>query len=86
MRTTVTLDPDVEKLLRRAARQRDQSFKTVLNAAIRRGLSVREKSKRFRQKTFRMGATSPGANLTKALALAAGIEDAEIIRKLEAGK
>lgn len=86
MRTTVTLDPDVEKLLRRARREHDQSFKTVLNAAIRRGLSYSEKPKRFRQKTFRMGAPTSGANVTKALALAAALEDAEIIRKLEAGK
>jgi hypothetical protein len=33
-----------------------------------------------------LGAPAPGADLTKALALAAGLEDAEIIRKLETGK
>lgn len=86
MRTTVTLDPDVEKMLRRATREREQSFKSVLNAAIRRGLSQSEKPKRFRQKTVRMGAPVSGANLTKALALAAALEDTEIIHKLEAGK
>lgn len=86
MRTTVTLDPDVEKMLRRARRERDQSFKTVLNAAVRRGLSSSEKPKRFRQKSFRMGSPAPGVNLTKALSLAAGLEDAEIIRKLDMGK
>jgi len=86
MRTTVTLDHDVEKLLRRAARERDQSFKTVLNAAIRRGLSYSEKPKRFRQKTFHLGSPAPGVNLTKALALADALEDAEMIRKLEIGK
>jgi hypothetical protein len=86
MRTTVTLDPDVEKLIRRTLREKGQSFKTVLNAAIRRGLSYSEKPRPFRQKTFRLGAPAPGADLTKALALAAGLEDAEIIRKLETGK
>jgi hypothetical protein len=86
VRTTVTLEPDVEKLLRRAVRERDQSFKVVLNAAIRRGLSHREKPKRFRQQTFGMGAPAPAVDLTKALALAAGLEDSEIIRKIEAGK
>ena len=73
-------------MLRRAQREGDQSFKAVLNSAIRRGLSYREKPKRFRQKSFHMGAPAPGVNLTKALALAAALEDAEIIRKLELGK
>jgi hypothetical protein len=39
MRTTVTLDPDVEQLLRDAMQQRRQSFKETLNQAIRAGLS-----------------------------------------------
>jgi hypothetical protein len=86
MRTTVTLDPDVEKMLRHAVRQHGQSFKTVLNTAVRRGLSHKPKLKRFRQPTARMGPPAPGVNLIKALALAAGLEDAEIARKLEAGK
>ena len=37
MRTTVTLDPDVEALLRRAMRERGASFKQVLNDAVRDG-------------------------------------------------
>ena len=40
MRTTVTLDPDVEQLLRDAMQRRRQSFKEALNQAIRAGLSV----------------------------------------------
>lgn len=86
MRTTVTLDPDVERLLRRAARDHGQSFKKVLNNAVRHGLSHKPKPKRFRQKTFRLGEPAPGVNITKALALASALEDAEIIRKLELGK
>lgn len=39
MRTTVTLDPDAERILREAMRQTGQSFKVTLNQAIRRGLS-----------------------------------------------
>jgi hypothetical protein len=38
MRTTVTLDPDVERLLKEKARQSRQSFKQVLNNAVRQGL------------------------------------------------
>jgi hypothetical protein len=39
MRTTVTLDPDVEQLLRDAMQRRRLSFKEALNQAIRLGLS-----------------------------------------------
>jgi hypothetical protein len=38
MRTTVTLDPDVERTLREAMRRSRQSFKATLNQAIRAGL------------------------------------------------
>jgi hypothetical protein len=39
MRTTVTLDADVEQLLRDAMHGNRQSFKETLNQAIRAGLS-----------------------------------------------
>ena len=39
MRTTVTLDADVEQLIRDAMQQTRQSFKEALNQAIRRGLA-----------------------------------------------
>ncbi len=39
MRTTVTVDDDVEHLLRQAMQQTGQSFKTTLNQAIRKGLA-----------------------------------------------
>ncbi len=39
MRTTVTLEPETERLLREAMRQRGQSFKETLNQAVTRGLA-----------------------------------------------
>ncbi len=39
MRTTVTVDPDVEQLLRAAMHQTGQSFKVTLNQALRKGLT-----------------------------------------------
>lgn len=39
MRTTLTLDPDVEQLLRRAMREHGGSFKQTVNQAIRKGLA-----------------------------------------------
>jgi hypothetical protein len=38
MRTTVTLDADVQALLKRAMREQDRSFKATLNDAVRAGL------------------------------------------------
>lgn len=46
MRTTLTLDPDVAALLKKAVAKGDVSFKDVVNAALRRGLaSVSNKPK-----------------------------------------
>jgi hypothetical protein len=39
MRTTVTLDPDVEQMLRDVMHEKRQSFKVTLNEAIRKGLA-----------------------------------------------
>ena len=39
MRTTVTIDPDVQQLLQDAMQRSRQSFKETLNQAIRRGLA-----------------------------------------------
>lgn len=39
MRTTVTVDPDVEQLLRLAMQRTGQGFKATLNQALRRGLA-----------------------------------------------
>lgn len=82
MRTTVTIDPDVEALVRKAMRDRGEPFKQVLNAAIRDGLTSRKRAgKPFKQPTFDMG--KPLVDLTKALSLAAELEDAEFIAKLQ---
>ncbi|MFN0299158.1 MAG: hypothetical protein ACKVQU_02265 [Burkholderiales bacterium] len=83
MRTTVTIDPDVVALVRKAMRDRGEPFKQVLNAAIREGLAStrRTAGKPFKQPTFDMG--KPLIDLTKALSLAAELEDAEFIAKLQ---
>lgn len=87
MRTTVTLDPDVEVLLRNAMRERGLSFKEALNQAIRAGLRVQppERGGPVRFKTYRMG-LNPRLNLDKALELAGELEDQEITRKLQLRK
>ncbi|MCB1740122.1 MAG: hypothetical protein KDK91_07125 [Gammaproteobacteria bacterium] len=39
MRTTVTIEPEAERLLKEAMRRRGQTFKEVLNRAILKGLA-----------------------------------------------
>jgi uncharacterized protein (DUF2236 family) len=41
MRTTVTLDKDVEQMLRSAMHRSRQSFKSTLNNALRAGLAAK---------------------------------------------
>ena len=83
MRTTVTLDPDVERLIRVAMRERAISFKEALNEAARNGLrgKGRKRAPKFTQKTFRLG-EGQEFRWDKALAMADAIEDEELSRKL----
>jgi hypothetical protein len=86
MRTTVTLDPDVDSKLRQMARERGVSFKVALNAAIRAGLGGRARAaRRYRLETRRMGVRA-GIDLDRAARLAGDLEDTEIVRKLELRK
>lgn len=87
MRTTVTLDPDVERILRTAVRERGISFKEALNEAVRTGLARARSGRkhRFVQKTFSLG-SEQHFRWEKALAAAAAIEDEEIVRKLSLRK
>ena len=83
MRTTVTLDPDVESLIREAMKERAISFKEALNDAARIGLGGKglRRARKFTQKSFRMG-EGQEIRWDKALAVAAAIEDEELSRKL----
>jgi hypothetical protein len=85
MRTTVTLDPDVAAKLKQVARQRGVSFKEALNASVRSGLRSAESPQPYRVPTRRLG-VKPGVNLDHALRIAAEMEDAETLRKLELRK
>lgn len=87
MRTTVTLDPDVERLIRDAMRERALSFKEALNEAARTGLrgTGPKRARKFAQKSFRMGEAQE-FRWDKALAVAAAMEDEELTRKLAVRK
>ena len=45
MRTTVTLDPDVERLIKDVMKERAISFKEALNEAARAGLRGKERKR-----------------------------------------
>jgi hypothetical protein len=78
MRTTVTLEPDVEVLVRRLMRQRGLTFKQAVNEAIRVGLATPERAGEPAFKTYDMG--EPLLDVTRALRLAGELEDEELAR------
>ena len=84
MRTTVTLEEDVQALIEGVMREKGVSFREALNGAVRAGLA-RKDSARFQQRTFSMG-FRPEVNYDKALALAGALEDQELTHKLALGK
>ena len=79
MRTTVTLDDDVEQLVRRRMAERQVSFKKALNDAIRDGAARHPEPRRFTTRTADLGV--PAVNLDRALQLAAEFEDEELVRR-----
>lgn len=82
----MTLDPDVEALVRTAMSERGLSFKEALNAAVRAGLAAsRPPGRRFVQKTFALGAEQ-NFRWDKALAAAEAMEEEELGRRLSLGK
>ena len=57
MRSTLSLDPDVAQLLQEAMARSKKPYKTVVNDALRRGLSALQVQKRsaFKVEAFAMG-------------------------------
>ena len=83
MRTTVTLDPDTEQIVRRHMRERNLSFKEAINEAIRRGLAAETGGREFRTETASMGESR--VPLDRALQLVADLEDDELLRRMRSG-
>ncbi|MCB0915188.1 MAG: antitoxin [Actinobacteria bacterium] len=80
MRTTVTLDPDTEALVRRRMRERGESFKVALNSLIRQSCTP---ARHFHTETASLGKSS--VNLDRAVTLAGDIEDDELLRRMRSG-
>jgi hypothetical protein len=84
MRTTVTLDPDTRLLVERAMRERGLSFKEAVNEGIRAGLGA--SGGRARTFTTPRELGPARVDVTKALQLAAGLEDESLARRLTEGR
>jgi type II secretory pathway component PulF len=83
MRTTVTLDPDTDQLVRRRMRERGLSFKQALNELIRQGAGAPADASLFRTETASLCTSS--VNLDRALQVVADLEDDELIRRMRTG-
>jgi len=78
----VTLDPDAERLLRKAIAERGHSFKRVLNDAIRRGLGKSRSGKPspIIVRTFR-SPYAPGVDRHRLQQLSDAIETEEVLAR-----
>ena len=85
MRTTLTIDADVEKLLQREMRRTNNSMKAVVNDALRTGLGVRgkpSKAPRYRVEPHAFG-FRPGIDPFRLNQLADELEAEEFVRRRE---
>ncbi|MBA2557917.1 MAG: ribbon-helix-helix protein, CopG family [Chloroflexi bacterium] len=87
MRTTVTLEPELAARLRELARERRISFKSAINSTLRVGLDagISRGRRPYREETRDLR-LRPGVDLSKALQVAAALEDEETSRQLELRK
>lgn len=79
MRTTLTIDEDVAAALERLRRSRDQSFKDLVNEALRMGIRQMSLPAKKRAAPYRTRAVDAGRclvgdldNVAEALAIAEG--------------
>jgi hypothetical protein len=83
MRSTFRIDDDLLEALREQAHQEKVSLTRLVNRVLRSGMETKggrgSRRPRYREQTYAMG--EPRIDLRKALALAAALEDEEIVRK-----
>ena len=88
MRTTVRIDDELLLKLKELAREQNMSLTRLIDRTLRAGMQdprePRRPRRRYREQTHPMGA--PSVKLDKALALAAALEDQEIVRKMKLRK
>lgn len=83
-RTTITLTPEADALIRKAMRERGLSFRDAVNDAVVRGLSsTTERTARYELPAFDLKTRVPLDDIT---ALLGQLDDEEFLRKRETGK
>lgn len=85
MRTTLTIDADVEQLLQREMRHTNRSMKAVVNDALRVGLGARGKparSSRYKVEPHSFG-FKPGVDVDRLNQLVDELEANELARRLD---
>lgn len=89
MRTTLTIDDKLAKMLRKIAYESGRTFKEVVNRVLQAGIEAEQalpKNRPYKIKPVSLGGISPGVNLDKALRVAEELENLEIISKLRLRK
>jgi hypothetical protein len=81
VRTTLTLDPDVEKLLEQETQRSRKPFKQVVNEALRRGLTRTPARTRKVVLKVHDSRLRPGYDPSSFNSLADELEDTEIMAK-----
>jgi hypothetical protein len=85
MRTTITLEPDVAAKVQDLMRERGISFKEAVNRTLRLGFGQSRQARSYEVPVRSLGLKA-GIDLTKALHLAAELEDEANLRDLEERK
>jgi hypothetical protein len=81
VRTTLTIDPDVQKLLQEETQRSRKPFKQIVNEALRRGLTRRDAKPRKLVLKVHDGRLRPGYDPTSFNALADELEDQAVLRR-----
>jgi hypothetical protein len=89
MRTTLTIDDDLARMLKQRALESGRPFKAVVNEALRAGLeqaTAAPARRPYRFEPVALGRPARSIDLDKALQLAGSLEDEERVRKLDLRK
>ena len=86
MRTTLTIEPDVEQLLAQEVERSRRPFKQVVNEALRRGLTKQAPRARRLELKVHDSRLQPGYDPASFNALADELEDAEVLRNARSTK
>jgi hypothetical protein len=84
MRTTLTIDDGLAKMLKELSHSSNKPFEQVVNETLRAGLSAAQTrpGTPYRLKPAALGGVLPGIDLDRALALADAIEDQEVAARM----